>query len=255
MNRIDAWPTWDGTRRRFMSSLGWLGFSMVVSATQRTAAAQATYGRIPVLAYHAIAYDGTAYEVTPELLDAECQWLASNGYTPITVWQFWDAATGMGKLPANPVMLTNDDGWPSSLTFADTVVGRYGFPATFFINNVSPITADQIATLAQYGSVQAHTATHRDLTGLDNDSQFAEISQNKAYLEGITGQTVSFLAWPNGSSNASAVQAAKDAGIAGAFGLQGIAADLTALDPFYIPRIMMEASDDINAFAVKVRGW
>jgi hypothetical protein len=44
--------------------------------------------------------------------------------------------------------------------------------------------------------LQAHTVSHRDLVGLDFDSQVAEIAENKSYLEQITGQKVSFLAWP-----------------------------------------------------------
>jgi peptidoglycan/xylan/chitin deacetylase (PgdA/CDA1 family) len=255
MCRVDAWRAFRGTRRRFIFAVAGLGLPTVWPGNMRIAAAQDSFGRVPVLAYHSIGYGGTAYEITPELLDAECQWLVSNGYAPVSVWQFWEAATGLGKLPPNPVVMANDDGWPSCMIFADIVVGRYGFPATFFINNVSPITADQIATLSQYGPVQAHTATHRDLAGLDYDSQLSEIADNKTYLEQITGQPVSFLAWPNGSSNASAVQAATAAGIAGAFGLHGAAAQIDALDLFYIPRIMMEAGDDTNSFAAKVRGW
>jgi peptidoglycan/xylan/chitin deacetylase (PgdA/CDA1 family) len=255
MCNIDGWRAFRGSRRRYLLALARLGVPALALGNLRTAAAQDAFCRVPVLAYHSIGYGGTAYEITPELLATECQWLVDNGYSPISLWQFWDAATGMGKLPSNPVLLTNDDGWPSCVNFADTVVGRFGLPATFFINNVSPISADQIVTMAQYGPVQAHTATHRDLASLDYDSQLSEVADNKAYLEQITGQAVNFLAWPNGSSNASAVQAATAAGVAGAFGLHGVAADITALDTFYIPRIMMEAADDLNTVAVKVRGW
>jgi peptidoglycan/xylan/chitin deacetylase (PgdA/CDA1 family) len=255
MCRVDSWRAFRGTRRRYLLALARLGVPAMALGNLRTAEAQDSFGRVPVLAYHSIGYGGTAYEVTPELLAAECQWLTDNGYTPISLWQFWDAATGMGKLPTNPVLLTNDDGWPSCVNFADIVVGRYGLPASFFINNVSPISTDQVLTMSQYGPVQAHTATHRDLSTLDYDSQLSEIADNKAYLEQITGQPVSFLAWPNGSSNGSAVQAASAAGIAGSFGLHGTAAQLSALDTSYIPRIMMEASDDLNVFAAKVQGW
>jgi len=255
MCRVDDWRAFRGSRRRYILALARLGVPAIALGQLQVAAAQDSYGRVPVLAYHSIGYGGTAYEVTPELLTTECQWLVDNGYTPISLGQFWDAATGLGKLPSNPVMLSNDDGWPSCVNFADIVVGRFGFPASFFINNVSPISADQIVTMSQYGAVQAHTSTHRDLAGLDYDNQLSEIADNKAYLEQITGQAVSFLAWPNGSSNASAVQAATAAGIAGSFGLHGVAADLTSLDTSYIPRIMMESGDDLNVFATKVRGW
>src|SRR5262245_19327585 len=129
MCRVDAWRAFRGTRRGYMLAVASMGVPTYLLGNRRDVAAQGWYGRLPILAHHSIGYGGTAYEITPELLDAECQWLVANGYSPISLWQFWDAATGMGKLPENPVMLANDDGWPSCMIFADTVVGRYGFPA------------------------------------------------------------------------------------------------------------------------------
>src|SRR5215212_10184611 len=145
--------------------------------------------RVAVLAYHNVDYSGSEFSVTPEQLDGQCRWLIDNGYTPITIWQFWEAAMGSGSLPANPVMLTNDDGGSSAMTFAD-VLGRYELPATYFINNVSPLSPDQILLLSQLGTVQAHTVTHAHLAGMDYESQLAEVANNVAYLEQITGQPI-----------------------------------------------------------------
>jgi peptidoglycan/xylan/chitin deacetylase (PgdA/CDA1 family) len=210
--------------------------------------------RVPVLVYHNVDYSGSEFSVTPEQLAAQCQWLIDNGYTSITVWQFWDAAMGYGTLPANPVMLTNDDGWSSVMTFAE-ILGRYGLVGNYFINNYSPLSADQIWTLSQYGPVQAHTATHQYLSQFDYDGQLAEISQNVTFIEQITGQPVQFLAWPFGDYNASAIEAAAAAGIIGAFGLSGTGCYLHAVDPYHVPRIMMVFSDDLDTFAAKVGWW
>lgn len=217
-------------------------------------AAQVAFGRVPILAYHNVDYSGSEYSVTPEQLDEQCRWLVENGYTAITLHQFWEAAANSGKLPPNPVLLTNDDGWASALTFAE-ILGRHGMAGTYFVNSVSPLTAEQILLLSQLGSVQAHTASHVHLSGLEYEGQLAEIAENKAYLEAITGQPVHFLAWPFGDRNDSAVQAAAAAGIIGAFGLGGVTADLLAIDPYHIPRIMMVAGDDLPTFAAKVGGW
>jgi len=210
--------------------------------------------RVPVLVYHNVDYSGSEFSVTPEQLDEQCRWLIENGYTSITVWQFWDAAMGYGVLPVNPVLLTNDDGWSSVMTFAE-ILGRYGLVGNYFINNVSPLTADQIWTLSQFGPVQAHTATHQYLSQMDFEGQLAEISQNVTYLEQITGQPVQFLAWPFGDYNASAVEAAAASGIVGAFGLTGTGCYMHAVDPFHVPRIMMVVGDDLDTFAAKVTWW
>jgi peptidoglycan/xylan/chitin deacetylase (PgdA/CDA1 family) len=210
--------------------------------------------RVPVLVYHNVDYSGSEFSVTPEQLDAQCRWLIDNGYTSITVWQFWDAAMGYGSLPMNPVLLTNDDGWSSAMTFAE-ILGRYGLVGNYFLHNVTELSPDQILTLAQYGPVQAHTATHQYLSQMDFEGQLAEISQNVVYLEQITGQSVQFLAWPFGDYNVSAVEAAAASGIVAAFGLNGTGCYLHTIDPYYIPRIMMVVSDDLDTFAAKVGWW
>jgi peptidoglycan/xylan/chitin deacetylase (PgdA/CDA1 family) len=228
----------------------WLG----APGQLKAAAAQDSFGRVPILLYHSVDYSGSEYSVTPEQLDAHCRWLLENGYTAITLGQFWEAAIGYGKLPPQPVVLTNDDGWSSTLHFAE-IIGRHGMSATYFLNNTSPLTPEQIQVLAQIGSVEAHTMTHAHLSAMDYETQLAEILENKSYLEQITGQPIRFLAWPFGERNESAMQAAAAAGIVGAFGLGGTAADLFALDPYQIPRIQMFAHDDLALFGAKVAGW
>src|SRR3712207_6475310 len=81
--------------------------------------------RVPVLCYHNIDHSGSAYSTTPETLGAQCQWLTANGFTTISVYQLWNAFASGEQLPSNPVMLTNDDGWSSAVTFAQ-VLGAHG---------------------------------------------------------------------------------------------------------------------------------
>lgn len=214
-------------------------------------AAQAAPIRVPILAYHAVDASASTYSVTAEQLDEQCRWLVENGYTAITLGQFWAAVTEGAVLPPNPVLLTNDDGWSSTVLFAE-ILARYGMVGTYFVNNTSPLPPDQIAALSLRGGVHAHTASHANLTGLAYEGQLAEIAGNKTHIEQITGQPVTFLAWPFGETNEGAVQAAAAAGIVGAFGLGGTAAQVGALDPYRIPRIIVGSSDDLASFATKV---
>lgn len=220
---------------------------------QKPAAAQSAV-RVPVLCYHNIDYSGSAYATTPELLNAECQWLLTNGYTAISVYQLWNAFATGHPLPPNPVMLTNDDGWSSAIAFAQTL-SAHGMIGNYFINNYSPLSADEILFLAQNGPVQAHTANHQYMSQLDPATQSAEIVDNQTYISGITGQPVQFLAWPFGDYNATAVQAAQDAGILAAFGLGGVACHVGQGDTLALPRIMIEATDTLDTFASKVGHW
>lgn len=218
------------------------------------ARADSTGIRVPILVYHNIDYSGSAYAITPDLLDAQCRWLVENGYTAITLGQFYNAAFGAGTLPPNPVVLTNDDGWQSAVTFAE-ILGRYGLVGNYFINNHSPLTADQIYYLMGNGPIHAHTVSHQHMPQLDYETQLAEIVQNKTYIEGITGVPVQFVAWPFGEYNELSIQAAADAGMIGAFGLGGVGCVIGAAAPYRIPRIMMEATDTLETFAAKVSAW
>jgi peptidoglycan/xylan/chitin deacetylase (PgdA/CDA1 family) len=241
------------SRRTVLRALATSGMVIATSHAQRPAIAQNAV-RVPVLCYHNVDYSGSAYATTPELLDAECQWLITNGYTTISVYQLFNAFATGDALPANPVMMTNDDGWASSVTFAQTL-SAHGMIGNYFINNYSPLAPADILFLLQNGPVQAHTANHQYMSQLDPATQSAEIVNNQAYISGITGQAVQFLAWPFGDFNASTVQAAKDAGILAAFGLGGTPCYVGGSDLFGIPRIMMEVGDTLDTFAAKVNHW
>ena len=207
--------------------------------------------RVPILVYHTVDESGNTYSLTPRHLDEQCRWLVEHGYTSITLRQFWRAARGLADLPPHPVMLTNDDGDPSARKFAK-ILERYGLVGNYFVNNVSHLTRREIWSLAQRGSVEAHTVSHVALSGLDYEDQIAEIAENQSYLEEITGQPVRFLAWPYGDVNASAIEAATATGIVMAFGLGATAADLDTTDWYSIPRMAIFVDDDLKTFAAKV---
>jgi peptidoglycan/xylan/chitin deacetylase (PgdA/CDA1 family) len=216
-------------------------------------ASQGAAARVPILVYHTVDESGNTYSVTRRQLRQQCRWLVEYGYTSITLRQFWKAARGLADLPSNPVILTNDDGDPSVRTFA-RILERYGLVGTYFVNNVSPLTRRQIRSLAQRGSVEAHTVSHVALSGLDYEDQVAEIAENQAYLEEITGKPVRFLAWPYGDVSESAIEAAEAAGVVVAFGLGGTTADLDVVDRYVIPRMTIFVDDDLETFAEKVKG-
>lgn len=253
MGRVGAWRRVRAIVCAVFLVLFWWGLPASLPAD---VSAQENWAsvRVPIIVYHNVDYSGSAYSVTPEALDAHCRWLIENGYTTISLWQFWEAAFNGGSLPPNSVMLTNDDGWSSAVTFAE-ILGRYGLVGNYFINNYSPLSGDQIRMLAQNGPVQAHTANHPYLSQMDYAGQVAEIADNKAYIESITGVPVNFIAWPFGDYNASAIEAASAAGIIAGFGLGGTAAYVGAVEPYGIPRIMMSVECDLATFIAMVTSW
>ncbi len=189
----------------------WSGTCIASLAVPLTAT-QGAADRVPILVYHTVDESGNTYSITPRQLNKQCRWLVEHGYTSITLRHFWRAARGLAELPPNSVILTNDDGDPSVRRFA-RILDRYDLVGTYFVNNVSPLTRRQIRSLAERGSVEAHTVSHVALSGLDYESQVAEIAENRAYLQEITGESVRFLAWPYGDVSESTIEAAEAAGI------------------------------------------
>ena len=230
-----------------------LGSATVGAAAVPLTVMQGAPARVPILVYHTVDESGNTYSITRRQLRQQCRWLVEHGYTSITLRQFWRAARGLADLPPNPVILTNDDGDPSTRRFA-RILERHGLVGTYFVNNVSPLTRRQVRSLAARGSVEAHTVSHVALSGLSYEDQVAEIAENRAYLEEITGKPVRFLAWPYGDVNESTDEAAAAAGIVAAFALGGTAADLDTTDWYTVPRITIFVDDDLAMFAEKVTG-
>lgn len=160
----------------------------------------ATATEVPVLMYHRINDNPGDYEVSPWTLTQQLDWLAANGYTAITPSDLAAAIDYGTPLPPKPVILSIDDGFVSSLGFANALA-PYGFRGTYVLPNQASwrLSDADIAWLASTGEVCGHTVDHADLSTLSPDEQWWEIANNKAWLEGIIGAPVTCFAYPYGS--------------------------------------------------------
>ena len=83
-------------------------------------------GPVPILVYHALG-EAPASEEYPGLYVSEPEfeeqmaWLHSQGYEAVTLDQAEDAWYHGGTLPAKPIVITFDNGYPTQVTFAPKV--------------------------------------------------------------------------------------------------------------------------------------
>jgi peptidoglycan/xylan/chitin deacetylase (PgdA/CDA1 family) len=129
-----------------------------------------------------------------------------------------------GVPPGATVVITFDDGLRSQLS-ATSVLDKYGFKATYFINagnlrddpscpggncnNPESMTASELKGLVADGQdVESHLLFHDDATTLSASALDNELRTNQQMLRDITGQPVNELAWPFGAHNASTDAAA-----------------------------------------------
>lgn len=214
--------------------------------------------KIPILIYHSIdEYNGKGSRelfVTPANFEKQMIYLKNQGYTLLT-FERWQEADKIKKT----IFVTFDDGYKNNLTAFHILQKlkdvKFNPTATFFvisdfIGHSNRLTKTDLKMLAESGliSVQSHTATHPDLTKLDNLKD--ELKGSKEKIEKITGKPVIALAYPYGNFNERVATETKKYYL---FGLtttpeiytkKGIKDEL-----FYLPRIYVKYSTTLDAFA------
>lgn len=203
---------------------------------------------VPILMYHHINSPPSRYFVSAWGLDKEMKWLKDHGYVSITPTDLYNALYKDLPLPAKPIIISIDDGNDSTMDF-EKILTKYGFRGTYFLPNVSAISADQIRQLdASGGEICGHTVTHPDLSKLDYDAQEQEIGPNKIWLEGIVGHPVTCFAYPFGAYSKATAEIVADAGYKLAFNAWGPPAPLDPDNEWHIPRIEVDGGITMDTF-------
>lgn len=170
---------------------------------------------IPILMYHYIGNNPhtqdtarTKLSVSPQQFTEELNYLASQGYTPITLDTLYAIQYGKAESPTKPVVLTFDDGYEDFYFNAYPLLRNFGFHAVAFIptgliNQKYFMTWDQIREIQHSGLVafEGHSVNHVNLTKLTDAELNEELKQSKITLESVTGHPVNWIAYPSGRVN------------------------------------------------------
>jgi peptidoglycan/xylan/chitin deacetylase (PgdA/CDA1 family) len=169
--------------------------------------------QVPILMYHYISVaplgaDAVRQDlsVSPEHFEQQLQYLRAQGYESITLYDLLLAVQTGVPLPPKPVVLTFDDGYRDSYTYAFPLLQRYGYTGAFFLNvafidNQYPeyLTWDQVQEMAAAGmDMEAHGYTHPNLCDCDMDALIFQILRPKEAIEARTHQAVRFFCYPSG---------------------------------------------------------
>jgi peptidoglycan/xylan/chitin deacetylase (PgdA/CDA1 family) len=181
--------------------------------------------RVPVLMYHYIRvnpnpYDRLGYNlsVTPADFATQMDWLARNGYHPITFAELHGYLNGQKGLPSRPVILTFDDGYADFYTTALPVLRAHDFNAVAyvvsgFVGRPGYMTAAQVVEADRSGiEIGAHTVDHADLAKQSPDGLRYQLTVSKNSLEQLLGHPVLSLCYPSGKFNSTVAAAAENAG-------------------------------------------
>lgn len=165
--------------------------------------------KVPILVYHSISeYDGFMEKelyVTPENFEKQMTYLKDNGFTLLT-FERWNEIAQVQK----PIFITFDDGYKNNVNvyqiFRKIKTEQFQPAGTFFvisdfIGRPNRLTSSDLKKLSKLGmiSIQSHTATHPELTKMNNYPY--ELGESKRKIERITGKAVLALAYPYGLYN------------------------------------------------------
>ena len=195
---------------------------------------------IPVITYHHILRDEentrfrhTSTTTSVRAFSNQMTWLRDMGYTTLTMYQLEDYVHNRTNLPARAVVITFDDGLKSVSRYAYPILKQYGFKATAFIitsrikrhpqkwapKSLQFMSISELEEIKDVFDFQSHTHfLHRV------DAQRRPILLSRSYHNILFdfahsrralsqfNPHVLYLSYPFGGYNATAIQAAGDAG-------------------------------------------
>ena len=181
---------------------------------------------VPILMYHYIRpapsiytdYLGYRLTVTPGDFTAQMDWLASSGYHPVDFNDLRSYFSGAMPLPAQPVVITLDDGYADLYTTAYPILQAHKFKAvayivTSFVGQARYVTAAQVLEMDRHGiQIASHTVDHANVAKASLYWATAQLAASKSWLENLTGHSVVDFAYPSGKYSGTAIAALQATG-------------------------------------------
>jgi len=194
--------------------------------------------RVPILMYHRIgkAPRGSlvpGHYVAPALFRRHMTLLRALWYRTVSLDQM---AAGLqdGSLPERTVVITFDDGYRSFYDSALPILRETGFKATVFLvsdligkenawdldkgDKPEPLMSrEQILEAAKAGvEFGSHSKTHAELTAIEPERAWCEISESKSDLESNLGLPIRWFCYPYGAFDGATREMVQRAGYVGA---------------------------------------
>jgi glycosyltransferase involved in cell wall biosynthesis/peptidoglycan/xylan/chitin deacetylase (PgdA/CDA1 family) len=228
--------------------------------------------RLPILMYHRIAPTGTPvlarYRVTPEAFEEQLRYLRDHGFYSVRLEDWRKAMIAQKPLPGRAILLTFDDGYLDFLTYAWSLLSRYGFSAIVFLvaeeiggsNRWDRVYGEEVPLLGwkeirrlcdegiEFGS---HSTSHLRLTALPSHEIVREGARSRAILERGLGLPVMSFAYPHGAEDRVVQHLIGACGYV--FGLSCRSGLSNLHDPLLaLPRIEVTGSDSLQEFITKL---
>ncbi len=191
---------------------------------------QGRHFTVPILMYHYIRnfpYPedkmGVELSVSPDNFDKQLQYLASQGYTTISLDNLAAAFAGKATLPSKPIILTFDDSYIDSYSEAFPILKKYSMRGTMltvadFVDTPGHVSWAQLTEMVNSGIIDivSHSRTHPKLGKLSQPDLVNEVAGSKKIIEDRLGRRINWFGYPYGGTNAAVIAEVKKAEYVGA---------------------------------------
>lgn len=236
----------------------------MIAATMAAAGAAAAADSAVVLAYPRIG-DGrsSAVNVRVAQLDAHVAELKSGGYTVVPLPEVVESLRTGRPLPDRAVAITVDGAWGSVYRTLWPRLRAAGLPFTVFVttdqtdradgddamtwDQLRELAASPLVTIGSQGAAYAHMAS------LPREEVVADLAHARDRFVAEMGRAPDMLAWPWGEAGTEAMDTARRAGFAAAFG-QHSGAAWPGGNRWFLPRFALnEAYAEPDRFRLATR--
>jgi peptidoglycan/xylan/chitin deacetylase (PgdA/CDA1 family) len=226
---------------------------------------------VPILMYHSVATapnDATlALSVAPEAFAEQMALIGDLGLTPVTTAGLAARWRSGRPLPAQPVLITFDDGYEGVHRHALPVLAKHGFPATLFVSTGwirgaydtgggldTMLDWRQVRDLAATGvEIGGHSHTHPQLDQLDDAALRTELTRCTEIVADELGARPASFAYPYGYSDRRVREAVRAGGYAQALAVgNGLARRRQG--PYALRRVTVRRSTGVEEFERLLHG-
>jgi peptidoglycan/xylan/chitin deacetylase (PgdA/CDA1 family) len=226
---------------------------------------------VPVLLYHSVSADPPAwiapFTVSPGVFAAHLDAVRDSGRQPLTVSDYMDAARGITVMPANPVVITIDDGFADFRHTVLPALAERGLPSTLYVTtgsladrpqeSVLPpadmLRYSELAELEAAGvEIGAHSHSHRQMDLLPAGQAEKEIVVSGTILAEALGHPIRSFAYPHGYWRRTVRRLVGEAGFDSCCAV-GESLSPAGEHPLAISRLMIREHHDAAAIAQWLR--
>ncbi len=183
--------------------------------------------QVPILMYHYIDPPGPQADairhdlsVPPEMFDTHLDRIQALGYQTITLKDMVRHLTVAAPLPANPIILTFDDGYVDHYTDAFPRLRERGMHGTFFVvaefphsGNKAYMTWDMIRDMQAWDmEIEAHGRDHKTLAGRNDAYLQEEVQITIRRFEQELGRRPRIISYPAGQYDDNTIRQFYEAG-------------------------------------------